>query len=189
MSLFNFVVSFYAVLAGLGITLLLRSIGQILESRSRIQLYWVHSSWMLFIFLLHVNSWFTLWAYRDLASWTLGQLLLLVSSPIFLYLASHVAVPEIPQNDQSSYDMRAYFYERHHLLLGLLALAISVTLLAELFLLGQRVVSLNNGFRLFGLSALVIGAVTDNAKVHATLTLILLAVFAGSLTLLRNSIQ
>jgi hypothetical protein len=189
MDLFEFVVSFYAVLAGLGMTLLLRSIGHMLESRSRIQLYWVHSCWILFIFLMHVNSWFTLWAYRDLPSWTLGQLLLLVSAPILLYLASHLSVPEIPEHENLRHDMRSYFYARHRLLLGLLALAVTVTLIAEFLLLGQRVLSLNNGLRLLALALLLIGVASANTRVHAAITLVLLAMFSGSLAFLDAQIS
>lgn len=185
---FEFVVSFYAVLAGLGITLLLRSIGQMLGSRERVRLYWVHSCWMLFIFIMHVNSWFTLWAYRELASWTVGQLLLLVSAPILLYLASHVSVPEIAEHDDAVHDMRGYFFERHRILLVLLSLAVTVTLVAEFMLLGQRVVSINNALRLFGLALLLIGAASASQRIHAGIALALAALFSCSLAFLDDPI-
>ena len=39
MDLFEFVVGFYVVIAGIGVTLLVKSIGQMIESRDRIRLY------------------------------------------------------------------------------------------------------------------------------------------------------
>jgi hypothetical protein len=44
MQIFEFVVSLYVVIAGLGVTLLVRNIGQMIESRDRITFYWVQAA-------------------------------------------------------------------------------------------------------------------------------------------------
>lgn len=188
MDLFEFVVSFYVVIAGLGVTLLVRSIGQMIESRQRITFYWVHSAWLALIFMLHVNSWFTLWAYRDLPSWTVGQLLLLLSVPILLYLASHVSVPEIEEYSSKRHDMRVYYYERHRPLLGLLALSVLFNLGCEYLLLKHEVFTLANWLRLVGLAILVIGVISARPRVHAVITLVALAIIGYGLAFLDNPI-
>jgi hypothetical protein len=187
--IFEFVAGFYVVLAGLGVTLLLRSVGQMLESRERIDFYWVHGAWIAFVFLMHVNSWFTLWAYNDLQQWTVAQLLLLVGSPLFLYLASHVIVPEIAEHEDRRHDMRAYFFERFRLLLGLLVLAVISTLLSEYLLLEQRIFSLNNIARLVVLLVFILGLLTERPRIHAGIATFLLLVAVGSLARLNETIS
>jgi hypothetical protein len=155
-----------------------------LESRHRIRFYWVHSCWLLFIFLLHVNSWFTLWAYRDLGSWTIAQLLLLITVPVLLYLASHVSVPEIPEHEVNRHDMRLYFYARHRLLLGLLAASVICNLACEYLLLGGNVLSLVNWLRLLAIALLVLGSVFDRPALHVAIALALLAMFGVGLAFL-----
>lgn len=188
LDLFEFVVSFYVVIAGLGVTLLVRSIGQMIESRDRIGFYWVHSAWVALVFILHVNSWFTLWAYRDLPSWTVGQLLLLLSVPILLYLASHVSVPEIAEDSQARHDMRVYYYERHRALLGLLALSVLFNLGSEYLLLKGQVFTLANWLRLVGLAMLVVGLITARPRVHAAITVAGIAIIAYALGFLDDPI-
>lgn len=188
MDLFEFVVSFYVVIAGIGITLLVKSVGQIIEARNRVELYWVHSCWLVFVFFAHVNSWFTLWAYRDQPSWTVGQLLMLVTVPILLYLASHVAVPEIPENSTERYDMRAYFYRRHATLLGLVTLSIVFNLVCEFLLLGQNVLTLGNWLRLATLGLLLVGTVVSRPGIHVAIVLLLGTLLVYGITFLDNPI-
>lgn len=188
MDLFEFVVSFYVVIAGIGVTLLVKSVGQIIEARDRVQLYWVHSCWLVFVFFAHVNSWFTLWAYRDLPSWTVGQLLMLVSVPIFLYLASHVSVPEMPENSSERYDMREYFYRRHATLLGLVTVSILFNLGCEYLLLEQQAFTVGNWLRLATLSLLLFGIFVSRPAVHVAIVLLLGALLLYALTFLDNLI-
>ena len=188
MDLFEFVVSFYVVIAGLGVTLLVKSVGQMIEARDRIQLYWVHSCWLVFVFFAHVNSWFTLWAYRDQPSWTIGQLLMLVSVPILLYLASHVSVPEIPENSTDRYDMREYFYRRHAILLGLVTLSIVLNLGCEYLLLENRVLTFGNGLRLGSVGLLLLGVFVSKPGVHVAIVFLLGALLIYALTFLDDPI-
>ncbi len=189
MSLFEFIAGLYIVLAGLAVTLLMRSIGQMIESRDRVQFYWIHSCWLAFIFLVIVNSWFIAWEYRDLAQWTIGQFLLLVSVPTLLYLAAHVSVPEISEDTSCRYDMRAHYYERHRLLLGLLALAVLSNLLSEHLFVDEELLTTKNGIRLTSLALLVTGVVSRRPWVHAAITLAVLAIVAWFLGIVDKPIE
>jgi hypothetical protein len=188
LDLFEFVAGFYVVIAGIGVTLLVKSVGQMIEARDRVQLYWVHSSWLVFVFVAHVNSWFTLWAYRDQPSWTVGQLLMLLSVPIFLYLASHVSVPEIREDSTERYDMREYFYRRHANLLGLVALSILFNLGCEFLLLEHEFLTLDNSLRLAVAGLLLIGVFVAKPGVQAAIVLLLGALLLFGITILDNPI-
>lgn len=188
MDLFEFVVGFYVVIAGIGVTLLVKSIGQMIESRDRIRLYWVHSCWLVFVFFAHINSWFTLWAYRDQPSWTVGQLLMLVSVPILLYLASHVSVPEIRVGSTEHFDMRDYFYRRHTILLALVALSIVFNLGCEYLLLESKVFTTGNVLRLATLGLLAGGVFLSKPWVHVTIAMLISALLLFGITFLDNPI-
>ena len=95
MSVFEFQLTLFAIVAGLGISLLVRSVGQMIEARDRVRLYWVHSCWIALTFVAYVVTWFSLWRYEEHAPWTVLQALLLLCLPILLYLISHLAVPEL----------------------------------------------------------------------------------------------
>lgn len=189
MQIFEFVVSLYVVIAGLGVTLLVRSIGQMIESRDRITFYWVHTSWLGFAFLLHVNSWFTLWNYRLISRWTVGQFLLLVSVPTLLYLASHISVPEISEDSTQRYDMRAYYYERHRILLSLLSVSVLFTLFSEYLLVERELLTVGNGMRLAGLGLLAAGIASERHRVQAAVVFGVIAIVVWALGFVGHPIE
>ncbi len=189
MSLFEFIVGFYVVIAGLGVTLLVRSVGQMIESRDHLRPYWIHSCWLAFIFVMHVNSWFMLWSYRDQPSWSVAQLLLLLSVPILLYLASHVSVPEIPEHSDERFDMRFYYYRRHRILFGLLATSTMLSLTSEHLLLAETRFSLLNQLRSLGLVLLFLGAFSRRPAVHVGITLVALAIVVVGLAFIGRPIS
>jgi hypothetical protein len=179
-NLFEFVLALYVVLAGLGLTLLVRSIGQIIEARSRVKLYWIHTGWLVFTFLTHVSSWFLVWTFRDVESWKVGEFVLLLSVPTVLYLVSHVSVPEIPEDD-SRHDLRSYYYARYRLILGLLGATILLNIANEYFLLDQFALTQLTAFRLTVLAALCVGFATPRPRVHAAVVVFLTLVLVAGL--------
>jgi hypothetical protein len=187
MTPFEFLLVLYVILAGLGLTLLVRSIGQIIEARSRIHLYWIHTAWIGFIFIFHVTSWFAFWQFHEYTHWTVIKFLLVVSIPTLLYLVSHISVPEV-YGDDRTYDMQAYFYERHRLLMGLLAVTLILVFACEWLLLGVSEWRPNHAVRGIALAAVLLGAFSDRPWVHAVIVFAILAVLLFGLSWLDDPI-
>jgi hypothetical protein len=157
-----------------------RSLGQMLESRRKTRLYWVHTAWLAILLVSYVVVWFQLWSYRAVASWTVLEGLLLLSVPVALYLVSHLAVPEL--GDGSVHDMRAYYYEHHRLLQGLLALSVVLSSLAGMLLLNRLSMEPWLAARLAAFVVLVPGIVSRRPWVHATQVVVLMLLFSFALT-------
>jgi len=135
MSQFEFLLALYAIVAGLGLSLLVRSIGQMIEARVRVRLYWVHTCWIALAFVGHVVSWFVLWSHAGHEPWTVLQALLLLAVPILLYLISHLAVPEL--EDDRVHDMRDYYYRHVHWMQGLLLAVLVLGTVAQYVIEGR----------------------------------------------------
>src|SRR5262245_12924710 len=135
MDIFEFILMLYVIVAGLGMSLLVRSVGQMIEHRSRVTLDWVHTVWLVLIFVSHVITWFALWRFRHHSPWTPLDALLLLNMPIMLYLVSHLAVPEL--EDDRVHDMRAYFERHARWMHGLMFGVIASGSLAQIVLEGR----------------------------------------------------
>jgi len=179
-SIFEFLLALYAIVAGLGVSLLVRSVGQVIEARDRVRLYWVHTCWIALIFVGHVVSWFALWRYADHAPWTVLQALLLLCVPILLYLISHLAVPEL--EDDRLHDMREYYYRHTRWTQGLLLAVLVTGAVAHLVIEGRLDLSGARGVRAAMALILIPGIVSLNPRVHASqaMLLALVIVFAIS---------
>jgi hypothetical protein len=187
MTLFEFLVTLYSIVTGLGLTLLIRSVGQMLESRRKTRLYWVHTCWLAIMLLSYVSVWFQLWSYRDVASWTIGETLLLLSVPVVLYLVSHLAVPELEIG--AAHDMRQYYYEHCGLLQSLLALAVVLSTLGAGLILERWASESWLGFRLVILAILVAGIVSRRPRVHELQIVLLIALLSLTALQLRKPIS
>jgi hypothetical protein len=178
LSVFEFLLALYAIVAGLGISLLVRSVGQMIEARDRLQLYWVHTCWIALAFVGHVVSWFTLWKFHDHAPWTILPALLLLLVPILLYLISHLAVPEL--EDGVVHDMRVYYFRHARWIQGLLLGVVVAGAVAHVAIEGAVDLTGMRGVRASIALILLPGLFTLRPRVHATqAVLLLVAIVAG----------
>ncbi len=176
MSIFEYLLTLYAIVAGLGVSLLVRSVGQMIEARDRIQLYWVHTCWIGLVFVGHVVSWFALWRFSQHSPWTILEALLLLGVPILLYLVSHLAVPEL--DDDRRHDMRFYYYRHARWIQGLMLAALVDGALAQFLIEGQLDLSGARGVRAALLLVLVPGTISNHPRLHGAQAVLLMLVMA-----------
>jgi len=173
---FEYFIGLYTIIVGLGIALLVRSVGQMIEGAERIRLYWVHTGWLLLIFVTHVMSWFFLWKYHGITQWKVPEALLLLLVPVLLYLASHLAVPEIEEYAPEKHDLRAYYFgrSRYRWIQGLVAAAIIATLLIDWLMLGEETSELSVTNRFVTLAVLVPGILSPRPAIHQVQLVVML---------------
>jgi len=186
-SAFEFLLVLYSIVAGLGISLLVRSVGQVIEARDRVRLYWVHTCWVALIFVSHVVSWFGLWGYVHNQSWTVLQALLLLCVPMLLYLVSHLAVPEL--DDERPHDLREYYFRHARWMQGLLLAVILAGALAHYVITGQFDFAGGRGIRAALAAILIPGIVSLRPAVHAVQAALLLLVMAVAVSYVAQPIS
>jgi hypothetical protein len=174
MTTFEFLMALYAIVAGLGISLLVRSVGQMIEARDRVQLYWVHTCWIALTFVAHVVSWFALWRFAEHEPWTVVQALLLLAVPILLYLISHLAVPEL--EDDRMHDLREYYYRHGQWMQGLLFAVLAAGFTAQVFIEGRTNFTGAGGVRAAMAVVLLPGILSRRPMVHSIQAVFLVAV-------------
>ncbi len=174
MAIFEFLLALYAIVAGLGVSLLVLSIGELIEARDRVRLYWVHTCWLALIFVAHVVSWFALWKFSGHSPWTVLQALLLLCIPILLYLISHLAVPSL--DDERVHDMREYYYRHVRWMQGLLLAVLVCAGAAELVIQGRTDFVGSGALRAAMAAILLPGIVSLRPAVHAVQAVVLVIV-------------
>ncbi len=186
MDIFEFLLALYAIVAGLGVSLLVRSIGQMIEARDRLRLYWIHSCWLALVFIAHVVSWFALWRFSKHSPWTVLEALLLLCVPILLYLVSHMAVPEL--DDAQVHDMREYYYRHGPWMQGLLLAAVLSGVGAQLMIEGRPDVSGGGAIRISVALILLPGILSRRPAVHAVQAVALILVMIAAVSYVARPI-
>ena len=165
---FEYFIGLYTIIVGLGIALLVRSVGQMIEGSDRLRLYWVHTIWLLIIFVSHIGSWFFLWKYHGVTEWRVMESLLLLIVPTLLYLASHLAVPEIEEYAEDQYDLKDYYFNRNRFrwIQGLVGGAFLATLGIDWLLLAENTSTESQVQRLVILGVILPGLVSRRPAIH-----------------------
>jgi hypothetical protein len=186
MSVFEFLLALYSIIAGFGLAILVRSIGQLIEARSRVRLYWVHSCLIAVTFVAQVVAWFALWHFRDHSPWTVADTLFLLSIPLLLYLVGHLVVPEL--EDGLAHDMRDYYYRHARWTHGLLLAVVVISLIGESVILERFELTPPRILRLsFGL-VLLPGVLSSKPAVHSVQAALLVALMATGVFYVSMSI-
>jgi len=186
MGVFEFLLALYSIVAGLGMSIIVRSIGQMIEARQRIRLYWVHCVLIAVVFLAQVVSWFSLWQFAGHSPWTVADTLFLLSIPLILYLAGHLAVPEL--EDGLLHDLREYYYRHARWTHGLMLAVVAISLAGEAFILGHFELTRPRLLRIALGLVFLPGVLTSNSAVHAVQAVLLLGLMATGVSFIRIAI-
>lgn len=186
MGVFEFLLALYSIVAGLGMSIVVRSIAQMIEARSRIRLYWVHCVLIAVVFMAQVVSWFSLWQFAGHSPWTVADTLFLLAIPLLLYLVGHLVVPEL--EDGLLHDMRDYYYRHARWAHGLMLTVVLISLVGEAFILGHFELTPPRILRMALGAVMLPGALTSNPRVHSVQAALMLAVMTAGVSYVRIAI-
>ena len=145
MTIFEYLMVMVSIILGLSITQVLRGLSKIARSPQRsvaVTLYGV------FLFALHVQTWWALWDLSDVPEWNFVFFLLLISIPSVLFATSELL---FPMATTAETDWNAHSDSVRKLLLSVLALWTGLALLETRIFLG---VPLTHPYRVMQLTIL-----------------------------------
>jgi hypothetical protein len=105
--LFEFLMVLVSIIIGLGIAEILTGVADLLRGRGRTSYFWVHSLLCVAVFLALAQAWWESWGLRTAPEWTFLGLLLMLASPVFLFLIAHLLFPKEPVADLETYYFEA----------------------------------------------------------------------------------
>ena len=175
---FNYLAVALSMIVALGLTTLLTSIGKDIHQPSKlIERYWVHKLWVAIIAMLHVQLWWSFWAYHKIALWYYGPFLGYLAAPTFLFLVAYLIYPDIKPDKEEN--LNRHFYDYHHVTFGcLVGYLVVVLLMANLVKPGCEHWSATV-IRIVGIGVASTAAVTDDRKTHAVLAPLFAALLAA----------
>ncbi len=165
MSLFEFIMVLLSIIIGLGVAEVLTGIAQALLHR-RLDL----DSWHLIllatiVFVTLVQVWWESWALHAVPSWNFPQLLLLLVSPVFLYVLSHLLFPRI----DATTSLRAHYFENHRLLYTVVAVTAASTMLLQPLAFREPILAAQNFSSLLFVGGSLVLATSAKPTVHSAI--------------------
>jgi hypothetical protein len=175
MSDFEYLSVLISIVLGLGITNILGGLAGLVRNRNRIKPYAPVPTTLVTLFLVHVQTWWTMFGLRAIQHWTIVEFLVVLTQPVFLYLASAMLVPDFAGVE--TIDLRAEYHRERRWFFSCMLLLVLFSLVRPVILTGQ----LTNTSDLIGhaifLAAVVLGIVTENDNVHRVVAPFMLLFF------------
>ncbi len=120
MNLFEFLMILLSLIVGLGITEILSGYARYLKAPGPRDIPWIHGPGTLAVFVGLLQTFWESWGLRVVGEWSFLAMLLMLGSPICLYLMAYILFPE--RNEHAALD--DYYLERARLLWPLAGLTV-----------------------------------------------------------------
>ncbi|HEU5290223.1 MAG TPA: hypothetical protein VFU05_06225 [Cyclobacteriaceae bacterium] len=179
MSPFEYVIVLVSIIYGLGITLILTGVAELIRRWRVIIPFTTYFIWIVLVFVLHVYEWWEHYRLRSIASWSLPLFLFVILYPILLFILANLLFPtKWPKKGINLKEFYFATYDKFFLWTILLALlAIIQNIFLEGYVLQEQFVQI---IVLIIFSSLLIWR-TTNVIVHTLVALLMLSFMLASI--------
>ena len=112
MNLFEFLMILLSLIVGLGLAEILSGVARFLKRGGIRGFSWTHSAITVTVLVGLLQTFWESWGLRSVDAWTFPAMLLMLGSPIFLFLIAHILFPE----PESSTSLEDYYFKRAQLI-------------------------------------------------------------------------
>ena len=160
-----------SLIVGLGLTEILSGIANFLKRHGVHGLKWTHSIFALAIFFGLLQTFWESWGLRSIETWSFSAMLLMLGSPILLYLMAHIIFPESKESE----NLDDYYLDRARLLWTLAGLTVVVGTLFRPLAFGDPLWVFDNASAIPILVVCSLLSITRSRMIHRVLVPLVLA--------------
>jgi hypothetical protein len=171
MTPFEYVCVLISIILGLGITVLLTGLADLLRHWRTTAVYWPYLVWIAIVFVLHLQEWWITYSLRSEMEWTLPLFLFIISYPIVLFVLANLLFPKWTDK---KIDLEDHYFDNYQQYFGVALVLIIISILQNHFLLG---LAFGKQILQFALAALFVALLWSRARhhrVHAMVAVLML---------------
>ena len=166
-----------SIVIGLGLSHLLGSVGRLLSRRRRVRIYAPAVMSAVTVFLAHVQFWWGSFDFGERIENNFFAFLVFLLTPILLYLAAVLVLPELDQDESGEVSLREHYYEARPSFYALVALVPVATAVRNAGFQGDPLWNQDRPFELAFFLICLMGALTARERVHRILPAVMLVLF------------
>lgn len=185
MSLFEFLMVLVSLIIGFGLAELLSGVARIIRHREEVKLYWIHSLFILIVFLALLQTWWEIWGVRETPTWSFLGLLMMLAGPIGLFLISHLIFPQPLKRA----DFRLFYYEKMSPVLWLAILTIVASATFRPLVLGTELFKMDNLSSFFLMATFISMTRISNPIFHGVMVVLVFVALLADVLLVNMLIQ
>lgn len=186
MSPFEYVVVLISIIIGLGVTVVLTGVAQLIREERSVKVFWPYLIWIGLVFVMHIHEWWITYQLKSTASWSLPTFLFIILYPILLFILANLLFPD--SWDKSDRDMKQFYFGIYRKFFGCAVILVVLSVLQNIFISGLPVADQwVHGLVLVIVSGMLIRR-PSGTLAHMAVALLLLLILIVSLTVEQNSL-
>jgi hypothetical protein len=111
MTPFEYVTVLISIVLGLGITQIVTGIADLIQQWDRVKVYWVHVLWIVIVFFLMVQEWWSTYELRQFESLRLPTFFFVLLYPIDLFILARIIFPAVQPDGEV--DLQRFYYANY----------------------------------------------------------------------------
>ena len=119
MSISEYILALMSIVVGLAMTQLLSGAAEIAQHAKPVRTYWIHTAWMVNLFVTLIHFWWWEFALMQIETWTFLPYAFVICFAVLLYFLVALLVP---QHLSEQADLKEYFYSHRGWFFGTMAL-------------------------------------------------------------------
>jgi hypothetical protein len=169
MSPFEYVSVLISIVYGLGITLILTGVAELIRRWKTVVLFWPYFIWIALVFVLHIYEWWEHYALRSISSWSLPLFLFVALYPILLFVLANLLFPM--KWSKKGVDLKEFYFascDKFFLCTMLLA---ALAMIQNIFIEGYKIQDQGVQIILFTVFLVMLIWKTRNVLIHTVIAL------------------
>jgi hypothetical protein len=186
MSPFEYVIVLISIILGLGITLVLTGVAEMIKRWKTIKHFWPYQIWIALTFILHLQEWWTTYELRSVAVWTLPSFLFVASYPILLFILANLLFPT--DWSKEGLDLKEFYFDNYKKFFACAIVLAGLSILQNVLLSGYQLKNQSVQISILIIFSFMLIRPTRNVIVHTLLALLMLVTMLISLFLTQDSL-
>lgn len=178
MTPFEYVSVLISIILGLGITLILTGLAEIIKRLGTIKIYWPYIIWIVLVFVLHLQEWWITYELKSVTRWSLQSFLFVVSYPILLFILANLL---FPAEWSVNLDLKAFYFKNSNKLFICIIISAIISAIQNVFISGYKLEEQIVPLLVILTFSVLLITQTKNVIVHAIVSVVMLIVMIGSL--------
>lgn len=184
MSPFEYISVLISIILGLGIALILTGVAEIIRRWNTILHFWPYHIWIVLVFVLHIQEWWSTYELRSMNTWSLPVFLFVITYPILLFVLANLLFP-VRWTD-GNFDFKAFYFNQYKKFFTCIILLAVVSFIQNIAITGYGVEEQFVQILIFLVFGIMLLRPTQNTTVHTTLAIFMLVVMSISLFLSKD---
>ncbi len=174
MSISEYILALMSIVIGLAMTQLLSGAAQIAQHSKPLRTYWVHTAWMVYLFITLIHFWWWEFGLMRIQTWTFLPYAFVICFAVLLYFLVALLVPQ-QLGDET--DLKEYYYSRRRWFFGTMVF-VQIVDFGDTFVKGWTYfVGLGLEYPIRNLSIIALSVIairTRNEKFHSLMVILLI---------------